>query len=268
MKSAPSVRRYFLRIWWPDVRCSDYFEEGFFSERSEGAAIAHRVGKNDEAQCVLTRRGRTVLLDYGHAKVRRFNKAKGNELGTMRVTFYDRACTHVKGVAWKQEGRNTFSTGEQVVQWFPCEVRDPGVYRYTLRRGERRLKLEAIRKAQGRLKSQLLSAYRGACCISGCTVRQALDAAHLDAAGYESREHPRNAILLRADLHRLFDVNMLGIDPATRKVRVGTEAMKDKIFASLDGREVCLPSGDWVRYAPDPAALQRKWRRFQKTLAD
>ena len=68
---------------------------------------------------------------------------------------------------------------------------------------ERRPRQEAFRQA-------LFRAYEGRCAITGCDVEPALEAAHV--ADWRSENDAGAGILLRADLHRLFDDGLLVID--------------------------------------------------------
>ena len=67
---------------------------------------------------------------------------------------------------------------------------------------ERRPRQDAFRQA-------LLVAYEGRCAITGCDVESALEAAHV--ADWRSENDAGAGVLLRADLHRLFDDGLLVI---------------------------------------------------------
>ncbi len=50
------------------------------------------------------------------------------------------------------------------------------------------------------------------CAISGCEIAEVLDAAHLLPRADGGSDAPQNGIILRADLHRLFDAGLLELD--------------------------------------------------------
>jgi predicted restriction endonuclease len=50
-------------------------------------------------------------------------------------------------------------------------------------------------------------------CVSGCRIVDLLEAAHISPYRGEGDNHPENGLLLRTDLHTLFDLDLLGIDP-------------------------------------------------------
>ncbi|WP_394689528.1 HNH endonuclease [Hoeflea sp.] len=55
------------------------------------------------------------------------------------------------------------------------------------------------------------------CAISHCEVAEILDAAHLWPRADGGLDAPQNGIILRADLHRLFDADLLKLDCGGRK---------------------------------------------------
>ncbi|MFQ6777628.1 HNH endonuclease [Cereibacter sphaeroides] len=52
------------------------------------------------------------------------------------------------------------------------------------------------------------------CAISGCTIPDVLDAAHLARRAPGGSDDPSNGMILRSDLHRLFDADILTMDAA------------------------------------------------------
>lgn len=97
------------------------------------------------------------------------------------------------------------------------------------------------RLGQGRFRRQVLKAYEGRCAISGCTVESALAAAHiLPCVANGSTHHVSNGLLLRADLHLLFDQNLIGIDPDGPKV-VPSRALLATEYGNLHDKPAFLP---------------------------
>ena len=78
---------------------------------------------------------------------------------------------------------------------------------------ERRPRQDAFRQA-------LLLAYEGRCAITGCDAEPALEAAHV--ADWRSENDAGAGILLRADLHKLFDAGLLVIGRGYTVVAVST----------------------------------------------
>lgn len=107
------------------------------------------------------------------------------------------------------------------------------------------------RLGQGGFRVSIADAYGRRCAMTGEKTPPALEAAHIrpysDGGGHELA----NGILLRRDLHRLFDFGYLGIDPGERRIlvspRIRTEFENGRDYYALHGRPVILPR--------DPAAL-------------
>ena len=68
------------------------------------------------------------------------------------------------------------------------------------------------RRGQKYFRDMLLQNYEGKCCITGCEVTEALEAAHIIPHGKEANYDLSNGLLLRADIHTLYDLNLFGID--------------------------------------------------------
>jgi hypothetical protein len=77
-----------------------------------------------------------------------------------------------------------------------------------------------VRRGAKAFRDKLLGAYGFRCAISDSKVRQALEAAHIIPHTGRSSDTYGNGILIRADIHILFDLHLLSINPRTRKVMV------------------------------------------------
>lgn len=102
---------------------------------------------------------------------------------------------------------------------------------------ERRFAQREVRPQQAAFRLALIKAYGGKCAISGCRIEPTLQAAHiLDFSDYiEIRNDVSNGLLLRADIHILFDRCLLAINPETYKVILSPklEASSYAKFSSL-----------------------------------
>jgi hypothetical protein len=89
------------------------------------------------------------------------------------------------------------------------------------------------RRGQMRFRNSLLDAFDGKCAITGCTERQVLEAAHIRPYRGEHTNMPGNGLLLRADIHALFDLNLIAINP---KGRVWVSpSLKEPLYSGLAG---------------------------------
>lgn len=93
------------------------------------------------------------------------------------------------------------------------------------------------RSEQAKLKSEIL-AIDTKCLLSNCDLAQTLQAAHIRPVSQKGTDFPDNAILLRADLHILFDQGLISIDPITGKVlydpSIKKYAATQKLRSSID----------------------------------
>jgi hypothetical protein len=103
------------------------------------------------------------------------------------------------------------------------------------------------------LRQRLLKAYDGRCAVSGSDAEAALEVALIDPEG---PAEPANALLLRADLRTLFDLNLLRVHPKTRKV-ILADAILNGAYARLWARPVRTPGSKDDR--PASAALHKRW---------
>ena len=85
---------------------------------------------------------------------------------------------------------------------------------------ERAFRAIRLRRGQAAFRSALMEAYGRRCAITGCAVEDVLEAAHITPYVGSLTNHVSNGLLLRADLHTLFDCGLLAIDPKTRRVVV------------------------------------------------
>lgn len=117
-------------------------------------------------------------------------------------------------------------------------------------------KLVKERRGQPKFRQALLARYGEACLISGCQDADVLEAAHIVPYQGEYYNHPANGLLLRADLHTLFDLDKIGIEPDSLRVHVH-RSVKDKTYRDFHGEVLrCSHS------RPSQAALIRKWEQF------
>ena len=86
-----------------------------------------------------------------------------------------------------------------------------------------------LRQGQGAFRDSLLEAYGCRCAISGCDVPEALEAAHIIPYKGEHTNVVVNGLLLRADLHTLFDLGLIAIDTADLLVLLHPRACRQLI---------------------------------------
>lgn len=89
-----------------------------------------------------------------------------------------------------------------------------------------------IKRRQQEFKRALLN-YTKECELTGESASSALDAAHITSVSDFGSYSADNGLLLRADLHRLFDANQLKIDPKNGRVSLSKSMPKDSAYRAL-----------------------------------
>lgn len=104
---------------------------------------------------------------------------------------------------------------------------------------ERRFGIQELRPEQSDFREALIKQYKGRCAVSGCGVRPVLQAAHIIpfSESVALRNDIRNGLLLRADIHVLFDKLLLSIHPKTGTVEVAPELLGSS-YKQFRGRVV------------------------------
>jgi hypothetical protein len=129
----------------------------------------------------------------------------------------------------------------------------------------RRRILGSIVQRQGQpvFRRRLLAAYGGRCAVTGCDVEPVLEAAHI--VGYQGARtnHLTNGLLLRADIHTLFDLGLVAIEPTTMTVLVHS-SLEQSPYAKYAGRKLRLPGVAHDR--PSSAALKHHCEKCGLTL--
>jgi len=99
-----------------------------------------------------------------------------------------------------------------------------------------------------------MDAYGSRCAFSGCATEEVLDAAHIVPYQGVDTNHVQNGILLRTDLHTLFDLGLIGVDPDTMLIIVSAQ-LRGSQYVRLAGAKVRYPAKLLQR--PSRAALRQ-----------
>ncbi|WP_397458369.1 HNH endonuclease [Pseudomonas asplenii] len=112
------------------------------------------------------------------------------------------------------------------------------------------------RRGQLTFRKALLEAYSGACAITGCTLPDVLEAAHIHPYKGDHTNVIPNGLLLRADIHTLFDLGLIAIESETMIVRVAPK-LKDTDYRKLEGSPLRHPKQKTHQVSPE--ALDWHW---------
>jgi hypothetical protein len=118
-----------------------------------------------------------------------------------------------------------------------------------------------IRRGQSSFRSSLIEAYGGKCVVTGCDILAVLEAAHIKPYRGERDNAVQNGLLLRADIHTLFDLNLLAINPANLAVAID-ESLSGSCYAIYSGKKLLLPNK--IRLSHQ--AVHSRWIEFQHKM--
>jgi putative restriction endonuclease len=119
------------------------------------------------------------------------------------------------------------------------------------------------RLGQGGFRVAVTDAYGRACAISGGRVLPALEAAHIKPYGEGGTHDVRNGLLMRRDIHSVFDAGYVTVDPSLRFVvsdRVRTEFNNGEEYRRLHGAQLRLPENPDLRPNLDALAWHNEHR--------
>jgi HNH endonuclease len=122
-------------------------------------------------------------------------------------------------------------------------AKDEGEFapRGNLANRERALRSINARRGQPAFRNKLLNAYSSRCAMCGYDCLDALEAAHISGYWNEDSNHVQNGLLLRCDLHTLFDLGKIGVDPTNFSIVVSKQLMTT-VYGKLSGRRLRLPA--------------------------
>jgi hypothetical protein len=100
-----------------------------------------------------------------------------------------------------------------------------------------------LRKGQAAFRNALISEYGPQCMVTGCRVLAVIEAAHIKPYRGIEDHHVQNGLLLRADIHTLFDLNLIGISPKTLEVAVH-QTLSGSTYSELAGQRLKLSNGN------------------------
>lgn len=210
----------------------------------------------DTLYCQGQSAGRTDVLLSGH-------RQRGLEL----LVFYRDSKYEHPGAGFRFEGRfdyvshsgtkpanfvlHRISTG---LDQAAAEAESAGAFDPANIGDARKKTLAAIVRRQGQpaFRRALLAAYGGCCAVTGTATAEVLEAAHIVPYQGPETNQVSNGLLLRADLHTLFDLGLIAVNEATFELIISTR-LQGTDYAKWAGRRLRLPSAIGER--PSIAAI-------------
>ena len=119
----------------------------------------------------------------------------------------------------------------------------------------------AIRRGQAGFRKRLIRRYGEGCQITRSGCLELVEAAHIDPYASTGDDSAQNGLLLRSDLHTLFDLSLLGIEPYSLKL---------SFHPSLLATEYMIYSQQSLftneTRGPSSTALENRWVLYQARL--
>jgi putative restriction endonuclease len=110
------------------------------------------------------------------------------------------------------------------------------------------------RLGQGAFRVIVTDVYNRRCALTNSHVLHILDAAHIRPYADGGSHSPRNGLLLRQDVHTLFDRGYLTVTPDYRvevSRRLKEEFDNGKEYYALQGKTILLPGNPAFRPSPE-----------------
>ncbi len=124
----------------------------------------------------------------------------------------------------------------------------------------RAMVLRAIRARRGQkqFRDELIRKYSATCVFTGCRILAVLEAAHVWPYRGDVDNNAANGLLLRADIHTLFDLDLIAIEPSSLTISIAPSLSASIEYAQLHGAQLTLNGAD----APASNPLSRRWTNF------
>jgi HNH endonuclease len=120
-----------------------------------------------------------------------------------------------------------------------------------------RVRREALaRTGQTRFRFQVLQRYGPQCAVTGLSILEALDAAHLRDVADGGSNDARNGLVLSSSQHRAFDAGLFGIHPDSLDLEVRADG------PSLEDLQIRRPDIRHLSRRPHAEALRWRYQRW------
>ena len=208
------------------------------------------------------------LIDQGRLGRRRKNHAMNGSSPTLWLQ--DDQAPEVAEALWNHPGvRDVAKMGLQAAM--SVGLSDEEANRagsddggdYSPEEGDQRQVVERqIRERRGQqgFRDALRERHGDRCLVTGCTVLAVLEAAHIKPYQGENDNHLENGLLLRSDIHTLFDLDLLGIEPDQLYLELHPSLARE--YGDVTGTKL----GCAAEHRPSRKALDLRYRQFQRRL--
>ncbi len=123
---------------------------------------------------------------------------------------------------------------------------------------DRRLVELATREGRDRFRSALMDAYGAACAVTGYNAVEALQAAHIYPYRGPATNRVSNGLLLRADIHQLFDRGAIAVHETSLQILVKPH-LEVTQYVDLRGKRLRRPRREVDQPSTSALRSHREW---------
>jgi putative restriction endonuclease len=227
----------------PKIRLDGSWSYDYFQEGHDPADRDKHATNRGLLACIESGTPVAVLI-----QLRAKPTALYTVLGLARVTGWTAGYFHLDGFNTSGEFGRTLSASQADFSYPPATATEPAVVAegYSpIDASDARKKIDAqilARQGGRKFRDTALLNFDRRCAISDCQIDAVLEAAHIVPYRGPQTNGADNALLLRTDLHTLFDRQLLIIDPKTLRVTLD-ERLTASEYVRLEGQLVRLPKG-------------------------
>lgn len=130
-----------------------------------------------------------------------------------------------------------------------------------------RITTEQVKRQQQSLfRQKVAAAYGGSCALTEVDIQEVLQAAHIDPYRGPKSQIVCNGMLLRADIHLLYDAHLATVEPVTYVFRIAPKLRSSK-YSYFDGTTINVPRCPAER--PNDTLLGYQYKQFcmQKAIS-
>ena len=118
------------------------------------------------------------------------------------------------------------------------------------------------RRGQREYRFKLMEKFGEVCAFSGEQPPQVLEAAHIDSFARTGSHDLNGGLLLRRDVHTLFDANLMTVEPGTWRIHVAPRIQQFSTYRGFHGQELQVPSNS----RPDTPLVEEHFRHSMKVF--
>lgn len=130
---------------------------------------------------------------------------------------------------------------------------------------DRVLKQIIQRQGQKKFREGLLKIYNSTCVITKCNIPSVLEAAHITPYLGPNTNKITNGLILRADIHTLWDLGLIAIEPREMKIHINP-ILEGSEYQELNLRAIDLNLSENER--PSKKALEVQWELFSNKVTN